>query len=204
LAPESRPLRFALAITCLDGRVQRPVVDYMRRRYGVDYVDLITEPGPERALTDPTRTGVQTAIHRNARFSVEGHDAELIAVAAHDDCLGNAADPETRLAQLHAAQQLVTGWDLGVDVIGLWVHMDGKVEEASTATPRHGPLSPRQPLRRRRLLRLSPLMMSIRRSSPSSSPSRWAWPPKGTARKHPDRSRRTWRGGARSWFFSTV
>jgi hypothetical protein len=142
LAPESRPLRFALAITCLDGRVQRPVVDYMRRRYGVDYVDLITEPGPEWALTDPTRAGVQTAIQRNARFSVAGHDAELIAVAAHDDCLGNDADPGTRLAQLHAAQQAVTGWDLGVDVIGLWVHMDGKVEEAAAAIP--APRTPRR------------------------------------------------------------
>ena len=107
----------------------------MRRKYGVDYVDLITEPGPERALTDPTRAGVQAAIHRNARFSVEGHDAELIAVTAHDDCLGNDADSGTRLAQLRAAQHAVTGWDLGVDVIGLWVHMDGKVEEAATAVP---------------------------------------------------------------------
>jgi carbonic anhydrase-like protein len=135
LAPEPRPLRFALAITCLDGRVQRPVVDYMRRTYGVDYVDLITEPGPEWALTDPTRAGIQAAIQRNARFSVEGHDAELIAVTAHDDCLGNDADPGKRLAQLRAAQQVVTGWNLGVDVIGLWVHMDGKVEEAATAIP---------------------------------------------------------------------
>ena len=135
MAPESRPLRFALAITCLDGRVQRPVVDYMRRTYGVDYVDLITEPGPEWALTDPARAGVQAAIQRNARFSIAGHEAELIAVAAHDDCLGNDADAGTRLAQLRAAQQVVTGWDLGVDVIGLWVHMDGKVEEAATAIP---------------------------------------------------------------------
>jgi carbonic anhydrase-like protein len=110
LAPESQALRFAPAITCLDGRVQRPVVDYMRRTYGVDYVDLITEPGPEWALTDPTRAGIQAAIHRNARFSVEGHDAELIAVTAHDDCLGNDADSAKRLAQLRAAQQVVTGW----------------------------------------------------------------------------------------------
>jgi hypothetical protein len=135
MAPESRPLRFALAITCIDGRVQRPVVDYIRRTYGVDYVDLITEPGPEWALTDPARAGVHAAIQRKARFSVAGHDAELIAVTAHDDCLGNDADPGTRLAQLHAAQRLITGWDLGVDVVGLWVHMDGKVEEAATAIP---------------------------------------------------------------------
>lgn len=135
MPPESRPLRFALAITCLDGRVQRPVVEYLRRKYGVDYVDLITEPGPEHALTEPTRARVQAAIHRNAKFSVDGHDAELIAVTAHDDCLGNSADIETRLRQLKAAQAVVSGWDLGVDVVALWVHGTGKVEEAATAVP---------------------------------------------------------------------
>ncbi|MEO8256511.1 MAG: carbonic anhydrase [Acidobacteriota bacterium] len=150
MAPGSRPLRFALAITCLDGRVQRPVVDYMRRTYGVDYVDLITEPGPERALTEPTRAAVQAAIHRNASFSVKGHDAELIAVAAHDDCLGNDADPETRLRQLRGAQHIITSWNLGVDVIGLWVHMDGTVEEAAAAIPappttRPAPAAPTPP-----------------------------------------------------------
>jgi hypothetical protein len=115
--------------------VQRPVVDYLRRQYGVDYVDLITEPGPERAMTDPARTEIQAAIRRNASFSVAGHDAELIAVTAHDDCLGNDADSTTRLAQLRAARQVVTGWDLGVEVIALWVHMDGNVEESATAIP---------------------------------------------------------------------
>jgi hypothetical protein len=122
-------------------------VDYLRRTYGVDFVDLITEPGPERALTDPARAGVQAAIHRNASFSVKGHDAELVAVAAHDDCLGNDADPATRLRQLRGAQHLITGWNLGVDVLGLWVHMDGTVEEAATAIPapripRPGPAAP--------------------------------------------------------------
>lgn len=133
--PESRPLRFALAITCIDGRVQRPVVDYLRRKYGVDYVDLITEPGPERALTDPSRVRIQAAIERNARFSVQGHDAELVAVTAHDECLGNDADSGTRLSQLSAAQQLVASWKLGVDVVALWVHMDGRVVDAANAVP---------------------------------------------------------------------
>jgi len=109
MPPEPRRFRFALAITCLDGRVQRPVVEYLRRKYGVDYVDLITEPGPERALTEPARARTQAAIHRNAGFSVDGHDAELIAITAHDECLGNSADGETRLAQLRAAQQVILG-----------------------------------------------------------------------------------------------
>ena len=139
MSPDPRRFRFALAITCLDGRVQRPVVEYLRRKYNVDYVDLITEPGPERALTEPTRARTQAAIHRNARFSRDGHDAEIIAVTAHDECLGNDAESEVRLAQLRAAQQVVIGWNLGADVVALWVHGNGQVEEAMTAVP-----SPRQ------------------------------------------------------------
>lgn len=135
MPPEPRRFRFALAITCLDGRVQRPVVEYLRRKYGVDYVDLITEPGPERALTEPARARTQAAIHRNAKFSVDGHDAEIVAVTAHDDCLGNSADIETRLAQLKAAQQIVLDWNLGADVVALWVHGTGQVEEAASAVP---------------------------------------------------------------------
>jgi hypothetical protein len=36
---------------------------------------------------------------------------------------------------------VVSGWNLGVDVVGLWVHMDGTVAEAATAIP--APRSPR-------------------------------------------------------------
>ena len=40
--------KFATAITCIDGRVQQPIVDWMKLHTNVHYVDLITEPGPDR------------------------------------------------------------------------------------------------------------------------------------------------------------
>ncbi len=36
---------FATAINCMDGRVQLPVIAYLKSKYVVDYVDAITEPG---------------------------------------------------------------------------------------------------------------------------------------------------------------
>ena len=48
--------KFATAITCMDGRIQIPVIEYIKSNYGVDYVDVITEPGPNKILSDNTDT----------------------------------------------------------------------------------------------------------------------------------------------------
>jgi hypothetical protein len=45
-------MKFAMAIHCIDGRVQIPVIEWLRRQYGMEYIDMITEPGPERLLTE--------------------------------------------------------------------------------------------------------------------------------------------------------
>ena len=34
----------------MDGRVQLPVLKYIIAEYGIDYVDMITMPGPNRIL----------------------------------------------------------------------------------------------------------------------------------------------------------
>lgn len=34
--------KFATAINCMDGRVQIPVIEYIKSKYEVDYVDMIT------------------------------------------------------------------------------------------------------------------------------------------------------------------
>ncbi len=122
-------LRFALAITCLDGRVQRPVVEYLRTRYGFDYVDLITEPGPEAALTAPDRGALREAVRKNLRFALGAHKGELVAVSAHDDCAGNGAAEEARRAQLQATARLIRGWEPQTQVIALWVGANGSVRE---------------------------------------------------------------------------
>ena len=41
---------FATSINCMDGRTQEPIINYMKQVYKVDYVDMINEPGPVKAL----------------------------------------------------------------------------------------------------------------------------------------------------------
>lgn len=119
-------------MTCIDGRVQRPVVEYLRTRHGFDYVDLITEPGPEAALTAPERELTQAAIRRNIRFSLSAHSGELVAIAAHDGCAGNGAPVAARLEQLRAAAELIRSWEPATPVVGVWVGGNGTVREMLT------------------------------------------------------------------------
>lgn len=45
---------FAAVINCMDGRTQVPVIEFMKSRCGVDYVDMVTEPGPVKILAERT------------------------------------------------------------------------------------------------------------------------------------------------------
>ena len=44
--------KFATAINCIDGRVQTPVAEFIKKSYHIDYVDMITIPGPDRVLSE--------------------------------------------------------------------------------------------------------------------------------------------------------
>ena len=44
--------KFATAISCMDGRVQDPISRYIKEKFNVDYVDTITEPGPNKIIAE--------------------------------------------------------------------------------------------------------------------------------------------------------
>ena len=122
---------FATAINCMDGRVQIPVIEWLKRQYQVDYVDMITEPGPERLLAEAEDKVIIETIKKRLEISVNRHNSELVAIVGHHDCAGNPADKETRLAQVLAAIKTVESWQHNINVIGLWVDGNRKVHEVN-------------------------------------------------------------------------
>ena len=120
---------FATAINCMDGRVQVPVIDWLRRQYGADYVDMITEPGPERLLAEGKDLMASASIRRRLEISVNRHNSKLVAIAGHHDCAGNPIDKETQLEQIHAAMNTVESWNFKVEFIGLRVDENWEVRE---------------------------------------------------------------------------
>lgn len=60
--------RFATAINCIDGRAQVPALDWIKLHCNVHFVDLITEPGADKVLTEGPAETI-AAIRRKAEFS---------------------------------------------------------------------------------------------------------------------------------------
>lgn len=120
--------RFGAAICCIDGRVQEPVRRWLRERYHLDYVDVVTEPGPDAALLACPELAEQ--IRSKVLLSLQRHAASVVAVVGHYDCLANPASAETHQEQVRQClARLRLSWMLPVTVVGLWVNENWEVEE---------------------------------------------------------------------------
>ncbi len=119
--------KFGTAINCMDGRVQEPVIAWLKERYGLDYVDMITEAGPDKALAAEPGDVIES-IRRRVGISVTQHGSEVIAVVGHHDCAGNPVSKEAHWQHIEKAVGVVRSWDSDVSVLGLWVDEDWSVE----------------------------------------------------------------------------
>jgi hypothetical protein len=117
----------------MDGRVQIPVIDYLRSRFKADYVDTISEPGPNRILADGTDAAAIASIERRLRISVDRHHSVGIAVVGHHDCAGNPTPEAEQRQHTLAALRTIRKTFTGVPVIGLWVDDAWTVSEVAEA-----------------------------------------------------------------------
>ena len=118
---------FATAITCIDGRVQQPVADWVKLSFNVRYVDLITEPGPDKALAQDAGTIVADVV-RKVRFSIKHHDSKIVVLAGHDTCAANPVSREEHFEQIVAGVQVLLAHELHARIVGLWVNEWGSVD----------------------------------------------------------------------------
>jgi carbonic anhydrase len=120
---------FVTTINCMDGRVQIPVNEYMTHKYKADFVDTITEAGPNKILADADNSVLVESIKMRYEVSTLKHDSKVVAVVGHYDCGGNPAIKEEQLMQIKKACSVVKSWNDKVEVIGLWVDEEWAVEE---------------------------------------------------------------------------
>lgn len=121
--------KFVTSINCMDGRTQEPIINYLKSEYSADYVDMITEAGPNKILAENTNTSVIESIKTRVEVSTGVHYSKVIAIVGHYDCGGNPADEETQKEQIKASVDNVKSWNEDVKVIGLWVDETWKVNK---------------------------------------------------------------------------
>ncbi|MCX6723611.1 MAG: hypothetical protein NT155_00345 [Candidatus Staskawiczbacteria bacterium] len=120
---------FACAVNCMDGRVQDAVKKYMQKNYGVDYVDMVTEPGPNKILADNLDKALQEDIKKCVGISVHHHGSKIVAIVGHAGCAGNPATKEEQIEHLKKAKKTAESFGYQVEIILLWVDADWKTVE---------------------------------------------------------------------------
>ena len=122
-------MSFCTVINCMDGRIQLPVINYLRERFNVDYVDSITEPGPNLILAQQANVNIVESIFNGIKISVNRHGSVGIAVAGHYNCAGNPAPKEEQTVHTLDAVRCIKRRYSDLEIIGLWVDENWKVSE---------------------------------------------------------------------------
>ncbi len=124
-------MRFCSVISCMDGRIQLPVIKYLQKRFNVDYVDTITEAGPNLILSEGKNIDSIQGILNRLEISVKKHNSVGIGIVGHHDCAGNPTTQDIQIVQIQKAIKLLRQQYENIDIIGLWVDQNWEVHEVS-------------------------------------------------------------------------
>ncbi len=120
----------ATCLNCMDGRVQLPVITWIKNNYPVDFVDVITEAGMDGVLAKQEDI---SEILRSIKVSVNINKSTSLFIVGHYDCRGNPVEEEGHRDEIvDAVKRLRPLWP-DQKVFGLWVNKSWQVEVVSTA-----------------------------------------------------------------------
>jgi hypothetical protein len=120
---------FCTAINCIDGRIQLPVIEFLKVRFGTTYVDVLSEAGPAQLLAVRRDRRAAKLLLERLAFAIKAHDSMGIAIAAHHDCVATPADDDTQRYYVTRAVNFLAKRFNHLSVLGLWLDDGWSVHE---------------------------------------------------------------------------
>jgi hypothetical protein len=125
--------KFGTAINCMDGRAQLPIINWMKQQFHLDYIDMITEPGPDKIVSEEQSIKIDS-IKARVAISANAHGSKTIVIAGHDDCAGNPVGEEKHKSQIQESIKVIRSWKIPFDkVIGVYINKNWDIEVISTS-----------------------------------------------------------------------
>jgi hypothetical protein len=115
----------------MDGRVQVPVLQWIKANYPVDFVDVITEAGMDAVLS--AQEDIREIL-RSISISVDVNRSARLFVVGHNDCRGNPVGEQVHRQQIKDAVKRLKGHWPKHEIVGLWVNDSWSVEIVSKST----------------------------------------------------------------------
>lgn len=120
-------MTFCTSIHCMDGRIQEPIIKYLKDNYSLTYVDTITEPGPCKILAENKDQRAVNSIIERTEISIHKHGSQLIAISGHYDCAGNPVNQEVQKTHITQSIKYLKNKYPEIEIIGLWIDNEGKI-----------------------------------------------------------------------------
>lgn len=114
---------FFTSVGCMDGRALRPIRKYGKAKFGVWYVDTITEAGLVGLLSKAkVGSNLFNTIKSKIQISLDKHHSKGIIVHGHQECAGNpVSDTKQERNILKSAKIVRKMVGKNVEIIPLFV-----------------------------------------------------------------------------------
>lgn len=127
---------FFTSVGCMDGRGLRPVRKFGKAKFGVWYVDTVTEAGLVGKLSNNPTQELLDQLKSKILISLDKHHSKGIIVHGHEDCAGNPVEENAHKEDIRRSVEAVKSLlNTSVPVIGAYVKRkdgDWVVEEVPT------------------------------------------------------------------------
>lgn len=110
----------------MDGRVQLPVLEWIKAHYPVDFVDVITEAGMDGHLA---KNDDLSRVLQSIKISTEVNNSTRLFVVGHYDCRGNPVDEARHRRDISGAVERLKPLCTVRAIAGLWVNDRWQVEQ---------------------------------------------------------------------------
>jgi len=115
----------ATCLNCMDGRVQLPVLQWIKEHYNVDFVDVITEAGMDNVLSN--QEDIREVL-RSINISVNINKSTRLFVVGHYDCRGNPVEDHVHQEEIKSSVKRLREYWPNHEIVGLWVNKNWQVE----------------------------------------------------------------------------
>ena len=120
---------FCTSVHCMDGRIQKPIIDHILTNYPHIYVDTITEPGPNKILSDGTDNNKIDSILERIYISVNEHGSNTLFVSGHFSCAGNPVEKEIQIKQIKQSIDFLVRKFPQLKYLPIWIDEDWTIHE---------------------------------------------------------------------------
>ena len=118
---------YCTSIHCMDGRIQEPIQKYLKKHYGIKYVDTITEAEPCKILSENKNQILINSILERIQISINYHKSKLIFMSGHYDCVGNRCSEDDHKEHIKITVEYLKNLYPELEIFGLWIDNEWKI-----------------------------------------------------------------------------